>query len=189
MMWNSRTFGQRRLRGANIKPAIELSGIASNNFAAKFFGKENTERGFAGGCWPNNRQQRWITGKSCHRNSMCQPRMMRMTSATAASSRLARTCWRTIFTAFSRMIIKTKEALPVVRSFDGQIVQKNKTQTNFRAGKCRRQMVERIRGANRGNRRAIEWFFSRAEQTLRIFIGNAAVAANAEFQDYSSALA
>src|SRR6267154_2689358 len=120
---------------------------------------------------------------------MCQPRMMRMTSTSAASSSLPRTCWRTIFTAVFKNDLQTKQALSIVRSFDGQIVQENKTQTNFRAGKCRRQMVERIRGANRGNRRAIERLFSGAEQTLRIVVGNAAVATNAEFQHHSSTVA
>src|SRR5258708_23582693 len=121
MMWNTRAFGQRRLRGANIKTAIQLSGIASNNFAAKFFGKENTERGFAGGVWPNNRKQRWITGKSCHQNRICQPRMMRMTSTTSASSRLPRTCWRTIFTAFSRMILRRKKRYRSVAASIGRL--------------------------------------------------------------------
>ena len=58
--------------------------------------------------------------------------------------------------------------LALVSSFDGQIVQENKTQTNFRPGKSRRQMIKWIRGANRGNRRAIQRLFAGAKQLLRI---------------------
>jgi len=50
-------------------------------------------------------------------------------------------------------------------------------------------MVKWIRGANRGNRRTIERLLAGAKQTLRVFIGNAAIAANAEFENNSAAVA
>src|SRR5260370_3946346 len=78
--------------------------------------------------------------------------------------------------------------LLLVRGFDRQIVQENKTQTNFGSGKCRRQMVKRIRGANRGNRRAIERLFAGSKQLLRILVRYAPIAADAELQNDSPAV-
>src|SRR6266478_5773956 len=104
MMRNTRAFGQGGLRGADVETSIELSGIASNNFTVEFLRKKNAERGFSRGCRPNNRQQRRISGENCHRKRMDQLRMMRVTNTIAVASRLPRTCWRTIFTAFAKMI-------------------------------------------------------------------------------------
>jgi hypothetical protein len=43
----------------------------------------------------------------------------------------------------------------LVRRFEGQIVQENKSQPNFWATEGRRQMVKRIRRPNRGYRRPV----------------------------------
>ena len=48
----------------------------------------------------------------------------------------------------------------LVGGFEGQIVQENEAQADFRAAERGRQVVERIRGANRGNGGAVERFLA-----------------------------
>src|SRR6202047_5051636 len=49
------------LRRADIKPAIELRGIASHHFASKLLGEPNRKRRFSRSGWPNDGNE-WRIG-------------------------------------------------------------------------------------------------------------------------------
>src|SRR5262245_40736552 len=69
MMWNLLAVGQRGLRCSDIKAAIELGGIANNNFAREFLREKNAERRFARSSRPDDCDKRRMRR---HRNRVCQ---------------------------------------------------------------------------------------------------------------------
>src|SRR5580704_7676534 len=74
------------------------------------------------------------------------------------------------------------ERVSLVCVFWLQIIVVRKSQFDVRTAECRRQRLKRIGSANRGDRGAIERFFSRSSQPDRLTVGNAAIPHDLELQ-------
>ncbi len=89
-------FGRRNLSRADIEMAIDLRGIADQDFAAEFFGEMDAQRGFAGGggAKHNNEPRQRVHPENF------QWRSRRASNTSAARSRAPITCVRLIFMAW-----------------------------------------------------------------------------------------
>lgn len=60
VMGDGGAFACRGLGGADVETAIELGGIASQNFTAEFFGEVESESGLAGSGGADDGEESWI---------------------------------------------------------------------------------------------------------------------------------
>src|SRR5467141_2139608 len=97
MMRNAAAFGVAGLRGANIKAAIELRGIAGDHFPAELLRESHTERRLSRGRRANESNERHERFVFTHRKRRCRARTKRKMSTKSARRRLPRTCWRGSF--------------------------------------------------------------------------------------------
>src|SRR5579859_1291605 len=101
VMRNSCAFADSWFGGTNVEAAIQLRRIAGDNLSAEFLRECNSKRRLSGCGGTDDDDQRRVGICGIHRNRICQPRMIRTISTTAASKMLPSTCWRVGFTAGS----------------------------------------------------------------------------------------
>src|SRR4030095_11978708 len=79
---------------ADVKSAIELRGIAGDNFAAELLRQQNDKRARTRGGGSDDHCER---RKRRHRNRICQARATKITRDNPSRRMLPRTCWRVGF--------------------------------------------------------------------------------------------
>src|SRR5262249_61645622 len=97
MMRHTAALCNTRLGGADVKSAIQLRGIASDNFTAKALCQPDPQRGFARCRRSNDGNEKWLRVLQIHRNKRCRARTKIKMRTKSARRRLPTTWLRWSF--------------------------------------------------------------------------------------------